>query len=220
MYLPMHLKNEQSTVGYYEASNASTSCRPSNMNPTDPLPPPQPSLLCLRLKNDPQATGLARTLALLMPEKGKDLPDTDKFVCNFCFGNPNEFPSADLVNAFKAGCDPKTPDHYGYRRSMPQFTTFLQERLPERYGMQGMGLEANDIFLTTGNFANILLALQLVVNSFDEVICPEPGWFSYRRLIHTVRGIPRPVKVSTGESGSHQRDMDDIIAAIPPIPAQ
>jgi aspartate aminotransferase len=77
----------------------------------------------------------------------------------------------------------------------------------------GMAFEDDDIFLTNGAFAAIVVSLSAVTDPGDDVIFISPPWFFYEALIAACGA--RPVRVRM-DSVSFDLDVDAIAAAITP----
>jgi len=80
----------------------------------------------------------------------------------------------------------------------------LQELLDVRFRRE-------DIYLTTGGFAAIALALKTVADPGDEVIYSLPPWFLYEPLIIEAGLVPVKVKINTT---TFDLDLEAIDAAI------
>lgn len=134
-------------------------------------------------------------------------------LCDFCFGNPQDPPSPVFLETLQQSLLPKTNDYFAYRINSAEPCQYLANSCKERYAFEE--LSPDDVFLTTGNFSNLSLALQLLVDPHENVVYMEPGWFFYRRLIQHARGKPICVHMPLGSPQKHKgtdedQDFDDM----------
>ncbi len=61
----------------------------------------------------------------------------------------------------------------------------------------GPPFEPEDIALTTGAFAAIMLAFHLVLDAGDEVIFSEPAWFCYEPMLRAADAVPCKVALES-----------------------
>jgi aspartate aminotransferase len=114
----------------------------------------------------------------------------DPGICDFTFGNPQEMPLAGLVAALRKRALPQDKNWFAYKTSEPEPQAFLADRLS---GELGLAFEPEDIALTTGAFAAIMVALRLVLDPGDEVVFCEPAWFCYEPMLLAADAVPRKV---------------------------
>jgi aspartate aminotransferase len=135
---------------------------------------------------------------------------TDPDICDFTFGNPHELPLDGLVKAIQARATPRSKDWFAYKNSEAESQTFLAETVGRELGLT---FEPADFALTTGAFAAIAVAFQLVLDAGDEVVFSEPAWFCYEPMLLMADAVP--VKVRLTEPG-FDLDLAAIEAAIGP----
>ena len=111
-------------------------------------------------------------------------------VCDFTFGNPHEMPLAGLVSAIRERAIPHDKNWFAYKSSEEEPQAFLAERLREELGLP---FEPEDIALTSGAFAAIVVAFHLVLDVGDEAIFSEPAWFCYEPTLLAANAVPRKV---------------------------
>lgn len=114
----------------------------------------------------------------------------DPGVCDFTFGNPHEMPQDAYVQALREVLTPHTEKWFAYKTNEAAAQAAAADSLR---GHLGVAFEADDIFLTTGGFAAISVALKAVGDPGDEVIFSLPPWFFYEPL--AVEAGLVPVKV-------------------------
>jgi aspartate aminotransferase len=134
----------------------------------------------------------------------------DPGICDFTFGNPQEMPLAGLVTALRERAVPRDKGWFAYKTSESEPQAFLTERLTAELGLP---FEPDDIHLTTGAFAAIMVALRLVLDAGHEAVFPEPAWFCYRPMLLAADAVPRPVPLTRP---AFDLDFDAIDAAIGP----
>ncbi|MEQ8354268.1 MAG: aminotransferase class I/II-fold pyridoxal phosphate-dependent enzyme [Kiloniellaceae bacterium] len=101
-------------------------------------------------------------------------------ICDFTFGNPQEFPLAGLVDAIHQHADPQANSWYAYKANEAEPCAFLADSLSRELGL---AFEPEDIAMTAGAFGAIALAFRLLLEAGDEVIVPLPGWFCYGSVL-------------------------------------
>lgn len=114
----------------------------------------------------------------------------DPGVCDFTFGNPHEMPQDAYVQALREVLTPHTEKWFAYKTNEAAAQAAAADSLR---GHLGVAFEADDIFLTTGGFAAISVALKAVGDPGDELIFSLPPWFFYEPL--AVEAGLVPVKV-------------------------
>jgi aspartate aminotransferase len=84
----------------------------------------------------------------------------------------------------------------------------------ERLGRElGLAFVADDIALTTGAFAAIMIAIHQVLEPGDEAIFSEPAWFCYEPMLRAAAAVPRKLKLQPPQ---YDLDLAAIDAAIGP----
>jgi len=131
-------------------------------------------------------------------------------IADFAVGNPHDMPLPAFVEAMQRWSVPQNKDWFAYQMNEEPARQAVAATLRE---WRQVSFEPDDIFMTTGAFAALSVALAAVVNPGDEVIFISPPWFFYEALIVAVDGVPVRVKVNPTTLGL---DLDAIAAAITP----
>lgn len=131
-------------------------------------------------------------------------------ICDFTFGNPHEMPLGGLVDAIRERALPHDKSWYAYKTSEEEPCAFLSERVSKELGL---AFEPEDIALTAGAFAAIMVAMRLVLDAGDEAIFSEPAWFCYEPMLLAADATPRKVML---KDPSFDLDLEAIEAAITP----
>jgi aspartate aminotransferase len=134
----------------------------------------------------------------------------DGGICDFTFGNPHELPLDGLVQAIRSRAMPQHKDWFAYKNSEPKVQAFLAETVGRELGL---AFEPADFAVTTGAFAAIAVAFQLLLDPGDEAVFSEPGWFCYEPMLLMAGAVP--VKVRLAEP-NFDLDLAAIDAAIGP----
>ena len=108
-------------------------------------------------------------------------------ISDFVVGNPHDAALPAYVEALASAAIPRRPDWYAYKLNERRPRRTVAASLRERFGVP---FEAEDIFLTTGNFAGIAIALRTIVDPGDEVVFISPPWFFYEALIQASGATP------------------------------
>ena len=108
-------------------------------------------------------------------------------LCDFTFGDPHEMPIPGYVEALQRSLAPRNADSYAYMENEPEPRAIVAASLRSRRNLR---FEAEDIFLTTGAFPAIAVALATVVDPGDEVILNSPPWFFYESMTLAAGGVP------------------------------
>jgi aspartate aminotransferase len=117
---------------------------------------------------------------------------TDPDTCDFTFGNPHEMPLDALVAAIRERAVPHDKDWFAYKTSEADPQAFLAEHVGSELGLL---FEPEDIALTAGAFAAIMVAFRLVLDAGDEAVFSEPAWFCYEPMLVAADAVPRKVKL-------------------------
>ncbi len=126
---------------------------------------------------------------------------------DFVAGNPQEMVMPEFVESIRRWATPKDKDWYAYKFNEPYAQDAAAAGLRER---RGIAFEPEDISLTDGGFAGLVLAIRTVTDPGDEVIFVSPPWFFYEAIILTA--LARPVRVRVKDTWD--LDVDAISAAI------
>jgi aspartate aminotransferase len=129
-------------------------------------------------------------------------------ICDFTFGNPHELPLPGLVAAIRAQAVPHDKNWFAYKTSEAAPRAFVAEHVGRELGL---AFEPDDIALTTGAFAAILVAFHQVLDPGDEAIFFEPAWFCYEPMLYAAGAVPRQLVL---KRPSFDLDLDAIDAAI------
>jgi aspartate aminotransferase len=100
--------------------------------------------------------------------------------CDFCFGNPQEMPLAEIHQALARWAAPQNKDWYAYKFSVEETVSVVVESLRRRHGID---FDPADVSMTNGAFGAIASSLRAVVDPGDEVIYLSPPWFFYLPMI-------------------------------------
>lgn len=131
-------------------------------------------------------------------------------VFDFTFGDPHEMPSRAYVETLAGSLEPEHELWFAYKQNEPEARAAAVASLSDAIGLP---FESDDLFLTTGGFAAIALAMKAVADPGDEVIYSLPPWFLYEPLILEAGLVP--VKVGI-DRATFDLDLDAIAAAITP----
>lgn len=129
-------------------------------------------------------------------------------VCDFTFGNPHQMPPDRYVTTLRDALVPRDDQWFAYKTNVETAQEAAAQSL-ER--LLDVPFRTEDIFLTTGGFAAIALALKTVADPGDEVVYSLPPWFLYEPLILEAGLVPVKVKVHTA---TFDLDLAAIDAAI------
>ena len=113
-------------------------------------------------------------------------------ICDFTFGNPHEMLIDGIVAAIRERAIPHDKSWFAYKTSELDPRTFVAVRLDLELDLR---FEPEDIALTAGAFAAIMVAFRLVVDAGDEVVYSEPAWFCYEPMLLAANAVPRKVKL-------------------------
>src|SRR5262249_33323376 len=131
-------------------------------------------------------------------------------ISDFTFGNPHDMPLAGLVSAIRERALPHDKNWFAYKTSEEEPRSFLAERVGRELGLT---FEPEDISLTTGAFAAIMVAYHLLLDAGDQAIYSEPAWFCYGPMLLAADGVPRSVPL---KKPHFDLDLAAIDAAIGP----
>ncbi len=129
---------------------------------------------------------------------------------DFTFGNPHELPLLGVVKAIRDRAIPHDKNWYAYKTSEEEPQAFLAEHAGRELGLD---FEPQDIALTTGAFAAIMVAIHQTLDAGDEAIFCEPAWFCYESMLAAAQAVPRKVPL---KRPNFDLDLAAIDAAIGP----
>jgi aspartate aminotransferase len=128
----------------------------------------------------------------------------DSPLYDFTFGDPQDMPVLGYEDALRRALAPRNKDWFAYKENETEARSVVAASLRQR---RNLPFEDEDVFLTTGAFAAIAVALETVVDPGDEVILNDPPWFFYEAMTLSAGGTPVHVPI-------HERTFDLDIAAI------
>jgi aspartate aminotransferase len=131
-------------------------------------------------------------------------------ICDFTFGNPHEMPLPGIVAALRKAVVPVDENWFAYKTSEPDPQAYLAQRIGEELGL---AFAPEDIALTSGAFAAIMVAFRLVLDAGDEAVFCEPAWFCYEPMLLAADAVPRKLKL---KAPNFDLDLAAIEAAIGP----
>jgi aspartate aminotransferase len=131
-------------------------------------------------------------------------------ICDFILGNPQEFPLLGVIKAIRERAIPHDKNWFAYKTSEEDPQAFLAEHVGRELGL---AFEPEDIALTTGAFAAIMVAIHQILDAGDEAIFSEPGWFCYESMLLAAAAVPRKVALKPPD---FDLDLEAIDAAITP----
>jgi len=114
--------------------------------------------------------------------------------CDFTFGNPHQMPAGRYVTALQDALVPQHDQWFAYQANGRAACEAAAESLEV---LLDVPFRPEDIYLTTGGFAAIALALKTVADPGDEVVFSLPPWFLYEPLILEAGLVPVKVTVDT-----------------------
>ncbi len=131
-------------------------------------------------------------------------------ICDFTFGNPHELPLGGLVDAIRARAVPHDKNWFAYKTSEEEPRAFVATSLSRELALD---FEPEDIALTSGAFAAIMVAFHLLLDAGDEAVFSEPAWFCYEPMLLAANAVPRKVSLA---AETFDLDLNAIEAAIGP----
>jgi aspartate aminotransferase len=131
-------------------------------------------------------------------------------ICDFTFGNPHEMPLPEIVAALRQRALPLDKNWFAYKSTEPEPQAYLAERLSQELRLP---FEPEDIALTAGAFAAIMVAFRLVLDAGDEAVFCEPAWFCYEPMLLAADAVPRKLNL---QAPNFDLDLAAIAGAIGP----
>lgn len=129
---------------------------------------------------------------------------------DFAYGNPHDMADPAYVEALGAALIPRDESWFAYKSNEAMAQEAAAASLSR---VAGMPFEPADIFMTTGGFTAISLALKAVADPGDEVVFNLPPWFFYEPL--AIEAGLVPVKVGINQT-TFDLDVEAIAVAITP----
>ena len=130
--------------------------------------------------------------------------------CDFGFGNPHQMPQDEYVAALREVLTPQNNEWFAYKTNLPEAQDAAAASLQL---LLDVPFEPEHIYLSTGGFAAIALALKAVTDPGDEVIYSLPPWFCYEPMLLAADAVPRKLPL---KGTLFDLDLDAIDAAIGP----
>jgi aspartate aminotransferase len=165
------------------------------------------------LETSQRTRGVAKTLEALssfFTDSAWARRHKEAGVCDFAFGNPQEWPLPQLVEALRFHAMPRNKDWFAYKANEQETCAVIAEALGEKLGLP---FEAEDIAVTNGAFAALVIAIHLLADPGDEVVFSIPPWFCYEALTINAGAVPIKVPVTVP---TFDLDLDAIARAITP----
>jgi aspartate aminotransferase len=134
----------------------------------------------------------------------------DPAISDFTFGNPHEMPLEGIASAVRERAVPLDKNWFAYKTSEEDPRAFLAARIGTELGL---AVDPEDVALTAGAFAAIMVAFRLVLDAGDEAVFSEPAWFCYEPMLIAADAVPRKVML---KAPSFDLDLEAIEAAIGP----
>jgi aspartate aminotransferase len=131
-------------------------------------------------------------------------------ICDFMFGNPHQMPQEAYVQALRDVLTPRNELWFAYKTNGVEARQAAAESLQR---LLDVPFEPADIFLTTGGFTAIAMAVKAVANPGDEVIYSLPPWFLYEPILTEAGLVPVKVRI---DPETFDLDLTAIAAAITP----
>lgn len=131
-------------------------------------------------------------------------------ISDFTFGNPHEMPLQGLVTSIRENAVPGDKNWFAYKTSEEAAQQFLACHAGAELGLS---FDPEDMALTVGAFAAIMVAIRLILDVGDEAIISEPAWFCYEPMLLAADAVPRKVHL---KPPSFDLDLAAIDGAIGP----
>jgi aspartate aminotransferase len=128
--------------------------------------------------------------------------------CDFALGNPQNMPLDGFVSALREATTPQNPAWYAYKSNEASSREVVRASLKKLTGMEYPG---ENIFMTNGATGALLVIMNALIGSDDEVLYNNPPWFFYEGMILNSGGKPVAVNVDPTTS---DLDIDAIERAI------
>lgn len=129
---------------------------------------------------------------------------------DFTFGNPHDMPQPAFVEALRDAVEPRSVDWFAYKEYVPEAQQAAAAGLRQ---LLNLPFENEDVLLTSGGFAAIVVALRSVADPGDEIIYSLPPWFFYEPVAVESGLVPVRVHINPG---TLDLDVEAIAAAITP----
>jgi aminotransferase len=124
-------------------------------------------------------------------------------------GEPDFAPPLHVLEAAKRALD-EGKTHYTPTMGIPELRQALVRKAKNEYGLSYN--PENEVLVTNGGTEAIFLALLSIINPFDEVLVPDPGFVCYEPDVLMADGIP--VSVPLLEKDGFKYDADVVMSRI------
>lgn len=131
-------------------------------------------------------------------------------ICDFVLGNPHQMPQEAYVQALRDVLTPRNELWFAYKTNGVEAQQASAESLQR---LLDVPFESADMFLTTGGFTAIAMAVKAVADPGDEVIYSLPPWFLYEPILTEAGLVPVKVRINPE---TFDLDLTAIAAAITP----
>ena len=128
--------------------------------------------------------------------------------CDFALGNPQTMALPGFVNALRDATTPENKDWYAYKSTEDESRDIVRNTLKT---VTGRNYDGQDILLTNGATGALLVTMNSLIETGDEVIYNSPPWFFYEGMILNQGGVPVAVRVNDTTS---DLDLEGIERAI------
>ncbi|MFC9335615.1 aminotransferase class I/II-fold pyridoxal phosphate-dependent enzyme [Arthrobacter sp. NPDC057009] len=142
----------------------------------------------LEVASIPSSRRFAEYMSRSTYSRRKHLPG----VCDFTFGNPHQMPQESYVGALRDALHPHDDQWFAYKTNEVDAREAAADSLSR---LLEVPFEAEDLYLTTGGFTAIALALKSVADPGDEVIYSLPPWFLNEPLAVEAGLVPVKVRI-------------------------
>lgn len=134
----------------------------------------------------------------------------DPGICDFVTGNPQELALPGFSAALRAGAEPQRPDWFAYKMSEPASCEVVAASLQARHGV---AFRPQQIHMTNGAIAGLIVALRALTDPGDEVLIVAPPYFAYEPMIRGRGATPVSVQLAAPE---YDLDPQAVAVAITP----
>ncbi|MBI3091780.1 MAG: pyridoxal phosphate-dependent aminotransferase [Candidatus Tectomicrobia bacterium] len=141
---------------------------------------------------NPRLRHIKPFFAMEIMELAQELEAAGHSVMHLELGEP-DFPCPACVQeaATRAIREGRAP--YTHSLGIPALREEICRRYGERYGVQ---LQPDQVLVTSGTSAGLLLALSVLVAPGQEVLLSDPHYACYPNFVHEVGGVPRCLPVA------------------------
>lgn len=115
-------------------------------------------------------------------------------ISDFMFGNPHDGVLPGFTTALSKAVPPQRADWHAYTVTNPESQAIVAASIAAQTGVP---FEPEDITLTNGAFAGLVMTMRTVVDPGAEIIYVSPPWFFYRTLIRSAGAVPVRVDVDS-----------------------